>query len=409
MARLSKGYYHCLECGALFEAVLKDPREQRCSHCGKPPMGDWGGGEDGLVAKVKLGLPRSGETLSPRPSAKVHGVSRDSQDIFEATKVSLSSPQEERDDKVSHSKRKEGKGSKPWLIVGVWLALMVGVVVLVKSLGSDELSDSTRMTQDEESKSLVAARKAIEKKRVVDEALPACQQAMIGFQRATTAAGKSQFVYQGVRLSGVMDRHYRDEFSYSSADRLGEIVRAELLDGFSQPAIGAICKNKTGEHWEVVFVFDREEWKIDWLSMVRYDDQPWLLFPAGKDGEEGEFRLYMRVRDSNEDFERKEMSLVFYKPTMRFKTEFEGRASIPVKVLIDSDLGRSITELLDKEDIQTWKTRKDKYGLSVGLIDPSRYHRVQVTMRLHKEGKDGRNLRLELLEILANDWYGLEP
>ena len=401
MARLSKGYYHCLECGALFEAVLKDPREQRCSHCGKPPTGDG-------LAKMKLGGAQAASSLSPRPSAKVHGVSRDSQDIFEATKVSLSSPQEERDDKVRHSKRKEGKGRKPWLIVGGWLALMVGVVVLVKSLDSDELSDSKSMTQDEETESLVAARKAIEKKRVIDDALPACQQAMIGFQGATTAAGKSQFVYQGVRLSGVMDRHYRDEFSYSSADKQGEIVRAELLDGFPQPVIGAICKNKTGEHWEVIFVLDRKEWKIDWLSMIRHDDQPWVLFPAGEDGEEAEFRLYMRVRDSNEDFERKEMSLVFYKPAMRFKDEFEGEASIPVKVLIDSDLGRSITELLDKEDLETWKMRKDKHELSVGLIDPSRYHRVRVKMRLHKEGKDGRNLRLELLEILANDWYGIE-
>lgn len=402
MVKLSRGYYHCLECGALFEAALKDISEQRCSVCGKAPTGS-------DLARMRLAQPKAAGALSPRPSVKLHGVSRDSQDIFEATKASLETAAESPDDRVRHSKRKEVKKNTGRLIVGVWIVLMIGVVFLVKYLGSDDELGSSVVAQDQEEVALAEAREMKNRQRVVDSALPDCQRAMTGFQSAASAAAKAQFVYQGVKLSGVMDRHYQDEFIYSSEVSQGQIVRAELLEGFPMTAIGAICMNKRGEHWEVIFVLDDKEWKIDWMSMVRYDAQPWSFFPAGKQGDEGEFRLYMRVRDSNEDFERKEMSLVFYKPTMRFKGEFESVASSPVSVLIDSDLGRQISELLDKEDISTWKTRKDKHSLSVGLMDPSRYHRVRVKMRLHREGKNGRNSRFELLDILANDWYGVNP
>jgi len=403
MVKLSRGYYHCLECGALFEAALKDLGEQRCSVCGKPPTG-------GDLARMKQTQPNAASELTPRPSVKLHGVSRDSHDIFEATKASSETAEEEHDDRVRHSKRKEVRRNTGRVYVAVWIVLMIGVVFLVKYLGSDDELNSTVGAQDQEDVALAEAREVQNRQRVVDDALPACQRAMSGFQSASSAAGKAQFVYQGVKLSGVMDRHYKDELIYSSAEIQGQIISAELLDGFPMSAIGAICMNKQGEQWEVVFVLDdNKEWKIDWMSMVRYDAESWSFFPAGKEGDEGEFRLYMRVRDSNEDFERKEMSLVFYKPTMRFKGEFEAVASTPVSVLIDSDLGRQISELLEKEDIETWKTRKDLHGFSVGLLDPSRYHRVRVRMRLHREGRNGRNSRFELLDILANDWYGVKP
>ena len=402
MVKLSRGYYHCLECGALFEAALKDLGEQRCSVCGKPPAG-------GDLAKMKLTQPKAVSELSPRPSVNLHGVSRDSHDIFEATKANLETAEEVHDDRVRHSKRKEVRKNTGRLIVGVWIILMIGVVFLVKYLGSDDKSSSAVVDQNQENVALVEAREVKERQLVLDAALPDCQRAMTGFQSASSAAGKAQFVYQGVKLAGVMDRHYRDELIYSSVEIQGRIIRAELLDGFPMSVIGATCMNKQGEQWEVIFVLDDKEWKIDWMSMVRYDAESWSYFPAGKEGDEGEFRLYMRVRDSNEDFERKEMSLVFYKPTMRFKGEFEAVASTPVSVLIDSDLGRQISELLEKEDIETWKTRKDQHGLSVGVMDPSRYHRVRVRMRLHREGKNGRNSRFELLDILANDWYGEKP
>ena len=43
------------------------------------------------------------------------------------------------------------------------------------------------------------------------------------------------------------------------------------------------------------------------------------------------------------------------------------------------------------------------YGLNIGLLDPPGYHRVRVKMRLKKEGNEHS---FELLEILANHWYG---
>ncbi len=93
---------------------------------------------------------------------------------------------------------------------------------------------------------------------------------------------------------------------------------------------------------------------------------------------------------------------------MFFKDEYRGIASDPVTVPIGSDLGRRISALLDQEDAVEKVIRKDVHGLSIGHIDPSRYHRVRVKMRLHKEGRNDKDSRVELLEILANDWYGFE-
>jgi hypothetical protein len=135
------------------------------------------------------------------------------------------------------------------------------------------------------------------------------------------------------------------------------------------------------------------------------------VFPAGEDGDVGEFRLYMRVRDTNADFEQKEMTLVFYKPSMFFKDEFRGLASKPVSVMIESKLGRQITELLkqEKQRMSGEKDdREDAHGLSLAGVDPERFHRVRVQMKLHKVGKNQHRSELELLKILATDWYGIE-
>lgn len=256
MTKLSKGYYHCHKCDALFIATPQDSSQLRCSVCGKLAR-------TGSFTSVKSATVGH-RTLSPRSSVQHHGVDRDSLDIFEATKANLDSPPSERGERVKISKRKEVKRKTGWAIVLVWLVLMVAVVFFMKNLSSDESSDSAREGQGGDPESLVAARKESEKKRVLKDALPACQETMIAFQSATSASGKSQFVYQGVKLSGVMDRYYRDEFGSTSKDRLGNIIRAELLDGFSLPTIGATCKNQRLEQWEVVFVFDENQWKIDW-------------------------------------------------------------------------------------------------------------------------------------------------
>jgi len=409
MATLTKGYYHCLECGAIFEAELKDSSDQRCPICGHPPTGKIlvGNEEETYTPSVEAKEKKPSE-FSPSPSVKRHGVNHDTQDIYEATMATIDAQKESRSGRVTRVKRKGKKGGRRWVFVVGWLVLMIGTIALFEIFGPDEESDSVAQNGDAALDQREASAEEQKNRLMIDAAIPACEKSMTEFLAATSAAAKAQYVYQGVKLSGVMNRYYRDELSFSASVGSVKIIRTELLEGFNMDALGALCTNSQGEKWEAIFIFDEDEWKIDWASLVRYDDRSWPLFPAGEEGDEGEFRLYMRVRDTNEDFEQKEMSLVFYKPTMFFKDEYRGFASAPVTVPIDSDLGRRISALLDQEDAVEKVIRKDVHGLSVGLIDPSRYHRVRVKMRLHKEGRNDKNIRVELLEILANHWYGFE-
>ena len=39
MPKLTKGHYHCRECGALFQANVMKPEKQKCPVCGHPPTG----------------------------------------------------------------------------------------------------------------------------------------------------------------------------------------------------------------------------------------------------------------------------------------------------------------------------------------------------------------------------------
>jgi len=404
MATLTKGYYHCLECGALFEAELKDPSNQRCSVCGNPPTGK-------IFLETEKGQParqpESDSQLQPRAAGKLHGVNQDTQDIYEATMATISAQKESRSGRVKRTKRREKKGGRGVMFAGVWLVLMLGVVGAVKYFGED---DSVAEVGDDGQQARMLAAQEKKNRLIIEAAVPACEKVMMQFFAAPSAAAKSQYVYHSVKLSGVMSRYYRDVLSFSASNSKVKIVRADLLQGFSTRTIGAICLNEQGLKWETVFVLDENEWKLDWKSLVRYDAQSWSLFPAGDEGDEGKFRLYLRVRDSNEDLEQKEMSLVFYKPTMYIKDEFRGLASAPVRVLIDSDLGRKISQLveLDKERVNSKEMIQDSHGLKIVYMDPSRYHRVRVKMSLHKVGKDRNKSKMELLEILANDWYGEE-
>lgn len=414
MAKLTEGYYHCVECGALFEAAIKDIEEQRCSVCGNRPTGGefLTEGADELLAKESASVGRESGELLPRASGKLHGVNHDTQDIYEATVATMDAQRESRHGRVKRSKRKKSKGHRRWVFVLVWIVVMAAVIVGVEYFGGgdDDMGSVAQLENAEQDLRMVAAK---EKKRglIIEASIPECEQVMMAFLDATSAAAKAQHVYQGVQLSGVMNRYYRDVIGFSSERSKVKIVRAELLNDFPQRTLGALCLNGEGEKWEAVFLMVGGEWKIDWKAIVRYDDRSWPLFTAGKEGDEGEFRLYVRVRDTNEDFEQKEMSLVFYKPTMFLKGEFRGVASSPVRVLIDSDLGRAMMKVAeqDKDREGSKEILQDAYGLRIGYMDPSRYHRVRVKMRLHKDvdTKGREKPRIELLQILADDWYGV--
>ncbi len=394
--QLTRGHYHCIECGTLFESTIREVRDQRCPVCGNPPTGKILAGtalDKSLAQVVRDGTP---QPIAPRT---LHGVNKDTQEIYEAT---LEAEGKQRRGHVKRSKRKSKKNRKILMVIGAWIVAMLMVVVLVYTF--DQGDDSGAVVQQEDAERQKILAKAEEKKRgmVVSASIPPCEKAMTAFLNAPSAAAKAQYVYQGARLSGVMSRYYQSNPSFSSTRSNIRIISGELLDVPGKKVIGTLCQYSLGERFEAIFVEDDHEWKIDWKSLVRYDPRPWSLFVSGRDGDEGEFRLYMRVRDVDEDLERKEMVVVFYKPGMYSKNEFSGMASKSVRVAIDSEAGMKIQRMLDSEE----HMEKDALGFTIGHLDPHRYHRVRVRMRLHK--KAGEETHMELVKILANDWYGIE-
>lgn len=394
--RLTSGHYHCIECGSLFESEILESRDLRCPICGHPPTGRILAGTELDKGTIPVVRSRNPGISPPR---ELHGVNRDAQEIYEAT---MASRDTKRRGRVKRTKRREKRNPKVWFMLGGWFALMVVVVSLAKVLSSKEDDLAIPSVTDQERQRMKEEAEASERRMLVEASVSECGQAVSGFLNAPSPEGKAQYVYQGEKIVSVMNRYYLRNPSFSATQGDVRMVRGELLNVEGRKVIGALCRNSLGEWFEVVFIYKNQEWKIDWHSLVRYDEKAWSMFTSGEDGDEGEFRLYMRVRDSNKELDLGEMSVVFYKPKIYLKTEFSGLASKSVRVPIDSELGRRIREIQKSGD----GSGKDAYGYTKEGVDPPGYHRVKVRMRLHK--KPGEETRMELLEILANHWYGID-
>ncbi|MFK7909421.1 MAG: hypothetical protein AB8F34_02345 [Akkermansiaceae bacterium] len=396
MAKIESGHYHCLECGTLFESAVVSLREQRCPVCENPPTGKFLAGTEQDRAAVSLAAKQNLQSISS--ASDLHGVSQDSRDIYEAT---LEAQGNNSRGRVKRTKRKEKKNKKLFVFIGVWVLMMIATIFLVKHFSADEDDNIAQLELEEDRENKRKAYELRKKRMIIQSAVPECEAVMTSFLNSPSAAAKAQYVYEGSKLSGVMTRHYRNNPSFSSTRSIIKVIWADMLKFEDQQVIGAVCSNSLGEKFEVIFVNSENEWKIDWLSLVRYDPISWSLFQAGADGDEGEFRLYMRVRDSNKDLVQKEISVVFYKPGMYIKNEYAGLASSPVLIKVGSPLGKKIEELLEHEE-----GANDAYGFPIGEFDPPGYHRVRVRMKLNKNGSAPSTL--ELLDIIDTHWYGIE-
>ncbi|BDS05533.1 hypothetical protein NT6N_05730 [Oceaniferula spumae] len=391
MAKLTEGHFHCKNCDELFEAPIRKPEDQLCPSCGKPPTG-----ESPLSEKSVSGMPSVANLATGHSSNPVKsGETQDARKIREAT----INADGKNSDRIKRTKRREKRSSKLLIMLGVWVLLMGLTVGLVNYFNpdEDETGNKPELTEALKKRQLEAEMKQAQ--AVIQQAAPECEEVITSFLNATSAASKAQFVYQGVKLTTVMNRYYQSNPSFSSTRSQVKLIRGELLKNTKHQTIGTICVNQQKETFEVIFVRVGNEWKIDWEALVRYDDRSWSLFPASSDGSEGEFRLYMRVRDSNKEFDEGEISIVFYKPDMYVKGEFRSVPSPAVRLPVDSELGLKIREMVSRED----DMKTDAYGFTTSLFDKPRYHRVRVKLRLKKEDKEET---FELLEILADHWYG---
>lgn len=363
MPSLTKGYFHCLECGALFKAAVVSPDKQCCPVCDKPPTG------------------RQLASSSRLPTSE-----------FVDTQSKRSEP-------IKHVKRKEKKSKAVIVMLVAWLLLMGLTVGLVKYF-SEETGTGVDIAEADAREKLQQEADRRQAEQLVKNAAKECELVVAQFLNATSAEAKAQFVYEGRKLATEMSRYYRNNPSFSVTRSQVKMITGELLRGTPNQTISAFCVNEQQETFEVIFIRSRGEWKIDWKALVRHDDRSWALFPAGSDGDEGEFRLYMRVRDSNKELNAGVLNLVFYKPEIYLKEKFSSVPSPTVSVPSDSEAGRIILALVNAEDEDQ---KYDAYGSRTGTIDPAGYHRVFVKIKLHKEGSE---TRLELLDIMETHWYG---
>ena len=382
MSNLIEGYYHCNECDSLFESQVIGADLQDCPHCGKAVAG---------IAEIGPELGMDDDFLS-----------RDAEDSLDQNLVragdlvSGGKTNDERVDiDVEQTTEKEKVARQLRLISIAWISLVVSAVAVV--IYFNQAGDEPSISAQAEKKN---TQQIETEKQAIKLALPKCMKVIKGFINASSAAAKAQYVYNGVRLSREMEAFYAARPSFRPQLTQVRVVHYQALDIPGLYAIGAICQSEVGERFEVVFIRDGKEWKIEWESFVRYSESNWTLFTTKTNGEEAEFRLYMRVMDVGEDLAGGDVLVKFYKPDVFRGRGFDGYASEGVRIPAYSVQGKIISEMARQEEAADGY---DHVGLKVSNFDPEHYHRVRVRMRLLKNSE--QEPRLELVRIIANHWY----
>ena len=382
MSNLIKGYYHCNECDSLFESQVIGADLQDCPHCGKAVAGIVGIGPK-LEVDDDFFLSDDEDDFDQNLAKTGEAGADDKGNVKQA------------DVDVGEITEKQRVARQLRLISIAWISLVVtAVAVVIYFNQAGEESSISAKTQQKQLQQAEADKQSIKL------ALPKCMKVIKGFINASSAAAKAQYVYNGVRLSREMEAFYATRPSFRPQLTQVRAVHYQALDIPGLYAIGAICQSEVGERFEVVFIRDGKEWKIEWESFVRYSESNWTLFTTKTNGEEAEFRLYMRVMDVGEDLAGGDVLVKFYKPDVFRGRGFDGYASEGVRIPAYSVQGKIISEMARQEEAADGY---DHVGLKVSNFDPEHYHRVRVRMRLLKNSE--QEPRLELVRIIANHWY----
>jgi hypothetical protein len=276
----------------------------------------------------------------------------------------------------------------------VVLVVLVVTVVIYFNQSADEFADGSNSSQQE------AIRQSEAEKQALKFALPKCMSVAKDFLNAKTASAKAQFVYDGVRLSREMEAYYAKQPDFPPSLLQVRPVHYHWLNIPGVDAIGTICQSDTGERIEAIFIREAEEWKIEWKSLVRYSQSDWSLFTSKANGDEAEFRLYMRVMDVGEDLSDGDVLVQFYKPDIFRGHMFDGYASESIRVPIYSMQGKLLGRMSEEAALDEGR---DDVGMQISDFDPQHFHRVRVRMKLRMNAK--QEPYVELVRILANHWY----
>lgn len=390
-----KGYFHCAQCGSFSEQTIDYRGVRECPSCGQCMTGE--ALQDKTIARdvdVRSDLNRVILPVDPEGHGERHqeevGMLADEINRDKVGKIKRTVPVWELQEK-----------SRSRLLLLFIVVVTASCLALIIYTNKDLFLVEPPVVESAVKRKEAAQNDA--ENRLLSQSLPNCMLVMKSFLEARDATTRSQFVFHGHDLLEIMEEYYTAHPRSSRGITNVRSIHASILDIDHRLAIGTICEDDSGDRFEAVFIEDNGNWKIDWKSFVRYNPVEWHLFDSANNGDEGVFRLYMRLLEVGDDIAGDDLLVVFYQPDIFRSEPFKAKASESVRVPADSDQGMAIKALVRD---RAARGGCDKFGAKLSDFDSEKMHRVRIHVRLHKEAS-GRH-RVELLAIIADHWYGEE-
>ena len=290
------------------------------------------------------------------------------------------------------------------LHLGGWSTLLMLIAIGVKFRLGKTYSESTG---DGENYSEMAASMEEGMQRFLVQELPSVRTTLLSYLSEASWFGRAQFVSSSSKVVPKMQRYYRSSrmWSFSPGSSLTPVSANVIRPHGGNPIIETVFKVESQRRGqggpylrEVVFVRERNSWKIDWEALVRHSPQSWSLFYADVEGsnQPGEFRLFARKIMTRVQNGNPVMVLKFYQVREDIDEMWKQDAP-PVVVARDSENGRRFHEIFQRDP-----SRSRPGDPRLWHRDPRNLRRVRVQLRW-KTGKDDERY-LVVDRVLAGNW-----
>lgn len=363
-------WYHCGNCGALFEYEFGYDESRKCTHCEKSPR-----------VTMAAGMER---TKTPNDLGNLAGFNHTSEPVRPANKV----------------KPKQRHLKFVTRVVIVWVLLLAGIVGLRYSI---KKSDSSGRENQDTGQNLAKGTLADENVALLNMALPECNIVLGGFLSAGTPEAKNQYVADSASTAGQMARYYKNN-GFSPVDlSLLRRVDQKLIELGGEKMIFTRWEEKgdSGYEFDAIFRLESSEWKLDWRHFVKYSDYPWSHFLVGGGPDEGVFRLLAELEPMQESMgsESSRLNLLMYAPVWG-RPRVQGRNSYLFSIERSSPEGGLL-----EAAFQARLDGKPLIENGFPMLEPKEF--VHVTVKLKRE--EVGDLRIiKITELLACHWIDSE-
>jgi hypothetical protein len=178
-----------------------------------------------------------------------------------------------------------------------------------------------------------------------------------------------------------------------------QLISRNVIRPNDQPLIETIWADNRGRKMEIVYAREEDRWMIDWESYAKSSTLPWSIFHGAEGEETGTFRLLVRERLADQNYNDLQMSIVFYEPAFLHGGPL-GLSTPEFLVDRKSRNGRLISAALEAR-----KSNKPLMDSIFPASDPPNTARVCVTVR--RTMKNGEKV-FELEKVLACHWLGID-